>query len=265
MAVQRLFQQHIRTIPSLNPAYWSFAIIGRLRRPFILSFDDLRQFPAQSQRSVIACVATSSHRPLLGEALWRGVPMSALLAEIDLDPAARFARVHAADGYTTVLPLDALANTLLAYEMDGAPLPSEHGFPARLIAPGLHGYKMPKWVERIELTDTPDGGFWESRGWSLHGAADVKAAFLSHEHHTDGSLTLSGVAYSGAQPVASVSVSIDGGDWMPVSFTQDDPHALARWQVDWTPSGLGDYHARVRAYAVNTPKHAEHARVIRIR
>src|SRR5690606_27442530 len=124
----------------------------------------LRRFPTETRRCAIACAGMSRHRPLLGEATWRGVALRAPLDEIAIDDGAGFARIHAADRYTTVLTTDQLADTLLVYEMDGAPLPPAHGFPVRLIAPGLHGYKMPKWIERIELTNSSDGGFWEARG-----------------------------------------------------------------------------------------------------
>lgn len=259
----RLFHQHIRTTPPINQAYWSFAITGRVARPLILSFDDLRQFPTETLRCAIACAGTSSGRPLLGEAIWRGVPLRALLADVTVGSSARYARVHAADGYTTVLPLDQLANALLVYEMDGTPLPLAHGFPARLIAPGLQGYKMPKWIERIELSDSADGGFWESRGWSLDGTAGVKAAILSHNTTADGGLALVGIAYAGKHTITSVEVGVDGGGMMPVTFAPAEPFALTHWQIDWTPPGAGDYEIRVRATSGIAA--AEHARIVRVR
>ncbi len=258
-----LYQQSIRTIPQVHPGHWSFAVIGGVRHPLILSYDDLLTFPTQTIRAAIACAGVSKDRPLIGEAVWRGVPLQSLLDELVIAPEMRFARIHAADGYTAVLPLDRLANTLLAYEMDGAALPPEYGFPARLIAPGLFGYKMPKWVERIELSDSPDGGFWESRGYSLEGAATVKVALLSHEQNADGSVTLTGAASSGFHPVRSVHVSIDDGDPMPVAFTLDTPFALAHWHIDWEPPYPGDYLVRVRATDGITD--AEHTLVIRSR
>lgn len=261
----RLFQQYISTIPQINVSFWSFAITGAVRRPLILSFDDLRQFPTETLRCAIACAGTSRSRPLIGEALWRGVPLRALLDEVTPNAGVQYARIHAADRYTTVLPREQLADTLLVYAMDDAPLPPAHGFPARLIAPGLHGYKMPKWIERIELTESPEGGFWEARGWSLDGVAGIRTAILNHEQADDGSITLSGIAYAGARRIASVRVSIDGGDSMPVPFIQDDPFALAHWQTEWTPPGIGDYRVEVCAYAVNLLKSAEHAVVVKVR
>jgi DMSO/TMAO reductase YedYZ molybdopterin-dependent catalytic subunit len=260
-----LFQQYISTIPQTTADYWSFAIIGRVRRPLILSFDDLRQFPSETLRCAVSCAATSHGRPLIGEALWRGVPLRALLDEVTIADAARFACIHAADRYTTVLPLDQLAATLLVYEMDGEPLSPRHGFPARLIAPGLHGYKMPKWIERIELTDTADGGFWESRGWPLDGAAGIKAAILSHEQNDDGSIALSGIAYAGSRAITSLEVSIDYGDPMPVPFSQDDTFTLTHWQTRWTPPGIGDYRIAVCVCAAGSRAPADHSVIVKVR
>ena len=258
-----MYQQSIRTLPLIHLNHWSFAIIGGVRTPLILSFDDLSAFSTQTLRCAIACAGVSRDRPLIGEAVWRGVPMQALLDELVIAPDVRFARIHAADGYTTVLPLDRLAYTLLATEMDGAPLPPEHGFPARLIAPGLHGYKMAKWIERIELRASSEGGFWESRGFSLEGEATVKVAVLSHEQAANGAISFAGIAYAGTRPIKSVQVSIDNGDWMPVPFVQDDPIALAHWQIDWTAPNAGDYH--IRARASDGGSDAEHALVVRSR
>ncbi|MCZ2095065.1 MAG: molybdopterin-dependent oxidoreductase [Anaerolineae bacterium] len=255
----RLYQQHIRAILSINPDYWSFAITGRVRRPLILSFDDLRQFPTETLRCAIACAGMTSHRPL-GEATWRGVSLRALLDSITIDDGARRPR-HAADRYTTVLTIEQLAGTLLVYEMDGAPLLPR--LPARLISPGLHGSHMPKWIERIELSDSSDGGFWEARGWSLDGTAGVKAAILSHEPQANGSIALTGVAYGGIQPITTVEISVDGGGWMPVAFTPAEPFALTHWRAEWLPPGAGDY--EIRARAASRSARAEHARVVRVR
>jgi DMSO/TMAO reductase YedYZ molybdopterin-dependent catalytic subunit len=261
------FRQTIRAVPAIRPEFWSFAILHRVGaagapRPLILSFANLMTFPTESRRVTIACAGTSADRPLIHEADWRGVPLQALLAEIDLAESVRYARIHSADGYTAVLPFERLAECLLAYEMDGAPLPAEHGFPARVIAPGLYGYKMPKWVERIELSDTPSGGFWESRGYALDGAAGVRVAILGHEQ-AGGAVALRGVAYAGSQTPESVAVSVDGGGWMPVAFTPGEPFALSHWRIDWTPPGAGDYAIRARAQAGSM--RAEHHYVVRVR
>jgi hypothetical protein len=241
------FHHQIRTIPSINPNFWSFAITGAVRHPLILSYADLQALPAQTFHSVIACAGMSKDRPLIGEAIWRGVPLITLLDEVIAGSSVRYAHIHSADRYTTVMPLDRLAQAFLVYEMDDAPLSPEHGFPARLITPGLSGYKMAKWIERIELSASSEGGFWESRGWSLEGTARVKAAILSREQRPDGNINFSGIAYAGERPITRVQISIDGGDWMPIPFTTDE--ILTRWQIDWMPPHAGEYEVRLLASA----------------
>ncbi len=255
------YQQQIRDIPAVNPNFWSFAITGQVQRPLILSLADLLALPTQTVLCAIACAKPGKDSPLIGEATWRGVPLRALLNQVVIDPSVRYARLSAADGYTTVLPIERLASTLLAYEMDGAPLPLEHGYPARLIAPGLHGYKMAKWIERIELRDSADGGFWESRGFSVDGEASVKAAILVSTPSING-VTLTGIAYAGLRQIESVQVSIDDGDWMPVPFQPGNPTTLTHWQIEWTPPASGTYHARVRASSASNS--AEHSLVVRV-
>jgi len=85
-------------------------------------------------------------------------------------PAARYARFITADGYSTSLELEWLDEAVLAYAMNGVPLPAEHGFPLRLVMPNLYGYKMPKWITQIEFTDKLHLGFWEARGWAQEGS-----------------------------------------------------------------------------------------------
>jgi hypothetical protein len=260
-----LYQQSLRTIPAVNPNFWSFAITGAVSRPLILSYADLQTFATRRVRVAVVCAGTSADRPLMGEALWRGVPVSSLLDELTINPAARYARVHAADGYSAVLPLKRLANALLVFEMDGAPLPPEHGWPARLIAPGLHGYKMPKWIERVELTAAPDGGFWEARGWPLDGVAGLRAAILDYAPKLadPAVIALSGVFHSADPTATAIQMSVDGGGWMPISFTPGEPFTLTRWQIDWTPPGAGDYCVRVRAQHGNESD--ENSLVVRVR
>jgi DMSO/TMAO reductase YedYZ molybdopterin-dependent catalytic subunit len=259
-----LYQQSVRSTPQIHLHHWSFAITGGVRHPLILSYDDLLSFPTQTIRAATVCAGVSQDRPLIGEAVWRGIALQTLLDELEIAPQMRFARIHAADGYSTVLPIDRLANTLIAYEMDSEALAPEHGFPARLIAPGLFGHKMPKWIERIELRDSSEGGFWESRGYSLEGDATIKVGIFSHEQNANGSIRLTGAAYSGIRPIRSVNVSIDGGDAMPIAFRQDDPFALAHWHIDWTPPGAGDYHVSVSAKD-KANRYADHRLVVKVR
>ena len=262
-----LFRQHFRHIPPINVNYWAFAIGGAVRHPLILSHADLLALPTVEVGCTIACAGHSPDQPLLGDGVWGGVPLSTLLAEVDIDAAARFALVHSYDGYSAVLTLDKLRDSLLALTLDGDPLPHDHGFPARLIAPGLGGYKLPKWVTRIELTGSAGGGFWESRGLPLDGAVTPVAAILDLAPTESGSILLSGAAYAGDRPITRIEIRIDGGAPMPIAFEVGGPSRWTRWQIDWTPPAPGDYAVQVIASADGLPPTgaARHTIVIRHR
>jgi hypothetical protein len=137
---------------------------------------------------------------------------------------------------------------ILVLEQDGLALSPEQGHPARLIVPGLFGYKMPRWVTRIELTDIPRG-FWEARGWNGDGVVPAVAA-ISRPYsraRVQGTVILEGFAYGGEERLTAVEVSVDNADWMPVEFTPARPVSLERWQTVWRPRAPGDYYVRVRA------------------
>lgn len=253
----------MKTIPTVQRAYWSFAITGGIKQPLILSYDDLLTYPTETQRVAIACSSVTTDHFHIGEPLWRGVPFQTLLADLEIDPAALFARIHAADGYVTVLPLETVRGALLVYEKDGAALSPDDGFPARLIAPGLAACDMPKWIERIELSASQAGGYWEAHGKTIPAESNVVAVLRDPLPALGGALTLNGVAYAGARPVTSVEVSIDGGDWMPVPFTPADPFSLTYWRIDWTPPYAGDFHVRLRAS--DGTASAEQARIVEVR
>jgi DMSO/TMAO reductase YedYZ molybdopterin-dependent catalytic subunit len=212
-------------------------------------------------RCAIACSSVTTDHFHIGEPLWRGVPFRSLLSELDVDSSAQYARIHAADGYVTVLPLESLNEALLVYEKDGAALSPDDGFPVRLIAPGLAACDMPKWIERIELSDSATGGYWEAHGQTIPAESSVVAVLRDPLPTPDGALTLNGVAYAGARPVESIEVSIDGGDWMPVPFTPAERFSLTHWHIDWTPPFAGNFHVRLRASDANGAL-AEQSRVI---
>lgn len=242
-----LFQQHKGQVPLISAEDWSLRFEGLVENPFTLDYARLKEFPAQESVCALGCISDPPGGRLLGEALWRGVPLQALIARAGMRPEAQFAHLHASDGYVTSIRLLHLNYALLAYAMNGAPLRPEHGFPARLLVPGLYGYKMPKWVKQIVFSAVPLAGFWESQGWSPEGVAQTMAAIRSVRQNAAGGVTLSGVAYAGARTLRRVEISVDGGAWMPVLCRADGVFALAHWQIDWMPPGRGAYVFKVRA------------------
>lgn len=247
--INHFFQQQIRPTPTVNTAYWSFVLRGLVDIPLFLSYNDLLALPAVEIPCAIACIGSPPDGSLIESALWRGVRFQTLLDEIIVQPNAHFANFYAADGYVTSISLDKLPEALLVYDMNGKPLAPEHGSPARLVVPGLYGYKMPKWIQRVELTAEPVLGIWEQRGWSASGEVQTTSAILSPQHleTTKGVITFSGIAYAGNRTITNVELSIDNGPWMPAPFYQESPNHLARWEIDWMPYAPGDYQVQVRA------------------
>jgi hypothetical protein len=246
-----LFKQHIRAIPSINSAYWSFAISGRVQRPLILSYADLLAYPAEDVPCALVCIGGSG---LLGEALWRGVRLGSLLAEVEIAPDAHFASAHSADGYHAGCSLDLLRQAWLITHMDGAPLPPEHGFPARLLLPGHAGHHMPKWILRIDLANVPQPSFWQV-------AEDrplVSVVLRRAEMRRDGIVRLSGHAYA-PRTLIELAIQFDDGAPHPVETLPATAGGMIPWQFAWTPPYPGDFHIRLSA------PHARHyAAILRV-
>lgn len=257
---------HLRQ-PILNPLHWALTIGGMARHPLILSYSDLQQFRVQSVACAVLCAGSPFDESLIEQAEWTGVPVSLLLDELEIDSGAAYAVLHSASGYSTSLPLDWLRRGILALHQDGSLLQPEQGYPARLIVPGLYGYKMPRWITRIELTHTPSG-FWEGRGWTDDGAAPITAAITQPRPHAAaarGEVLLQGFAYSSFAPLNSVEISVDGADWMPVDYLPVLPARLSIWRAAWSPPRPGEYHIRARAAAADsTASAAPHSLIVSV-
>lgn len=235
-------------LPQINPAYWGFMLGGLVRVPLMLSYADLLTQPAAELICTLGCAGNTT-QPNFYQSLWRGVLLSTLLDQVTLLPYAEHAHIFAADGYRTSIPLDRLRNAALVYARDDRPLTPEAGFPVRLIAPGLYGYKMPKWIQRIELRPEPLIGTWEQRGWSTEGIVSTTAAITHPRHRAtfEGRVTFAGTAFAGDRPITQIEISINDSAWMPVDFTAQPPQRLINWLIEWTPPTSGNYRVQARA------------------
>lgn len=224
-------------------------IDGMVVRPLTFTYADLLQFTLVELPCTVACIGNRPGGTMIANAVWTGVPLSLVFGEVGVSNRARYARFEGADGYVTGLPLAYLEQAIIAYQMNGQPLPLEHGYPARLIVPGFYGYKMPKWITKVILSDQPVEGFWEARGWSADGKVQTTAAILAPRNleRLHGAVMLNGYAYAGERAITSVEVSIDGADWMPVEVQRRSRYEWAFWQTLWTPFAAGDYLIKVRA------------------
>ena len=158
---------HYGTVPDVDLERWRFTVRGAVERPFEIDWETLRSLPRRDTPCDIHCVTRWSRY----DNVFGGVPVQDLLQRAGVRPAARFALVHAEQGFTTNLPLEDLdrPENLLALTHDGDPLTPEHGGPVRLLVPHLYFWKSAKWIRRIEFATSDHPGFWEVRGYHNRG------------------------------------------------------------------------------------------------
>jgi len=239
--------------PDIDPATWGLRVEGAVDRPFTLRYRELRSMPAVEQIQTLECISNKVGGKLISTARWVGVPMRDLLDRAGVRPGALEVVSRSVDGYADSIPLEDATRptTLIAIGMNGRVLPREHGFPARLLAPGYYGMKQPKWLGSIEVVDRPFQGYWEERGW-------IKRAVVKTMSRIDtprdgatvgGVVTVAGVAFAGDRGISRVELSVDGGrSWDEAQLeTELSPFAWRRWRYGFRPSGQGRQEILVRA------------------
>ena len=202
--------------PSVEVSGWSLKIDGLVERPTTFVYADITALPAYSDYYTLQCISNTVGGELWGNAHWKGVRLVELLARVGLKPGIRKVVFHAEDGYTDSIVLDAALrpDTLLAYEMNGEPLTKEHGYPARLLIPGIYGMKNVKWITRIELVDYDFKGYWMQRGWSDPSPYNTSTRIdvpASRAQVGVGEVALGGVTFAGHRGIQKVEVSLDDG------------------------------------------------------
>ncbi|MGW5386644.1 molybdopterin-dependent oxidoreductase [Nocardia sp. NPDC003963] len=242
-------------VPALTSADWRLRIHGMVEREIEFTMDDLLRRPAVEKVITLTCVSNEVGGDLVGNARWIGYPLADLLAAAGVRPDADMVLSTSADGFTAGTPVAALTDgrdALLAVGMNGEPLPVEHGYPARMVVPGLYGYvSATKWVVDLEVTRFDRAqAYWTRRGWSAFGPIktasriDVPAAFGSV---AAGPVTVAGVAWAQHRGVAAVEVQVDDGPWQPAEPAPE--YSLDTWR-QWTwrwDARPGTHTLRVRA------------------
>nr|WP_246462081.1 molybdopterin-dependent oxidoreductase [Nocardia transvalensis] len=242
-------------LPALTSADWRLRIHGMVDRAVEFDFDRLRGHAAVERILTMTCVSNEVGGSLAGTARWIGYPLAELLAEAGPHPDADMALSRSVDGFTAGTPLSALTDgrdALLAVGMNGEPLPIEHGYPARLIVPGLYGYvSATKWVVDLEVTRFDRASaYWTDRGWSDRAPVktasriDVPAAFAAVPA---GRTTVAGVAWAQRRGIATVEVRVDDQPWQPATLAPEySSDTWRQWTWDWTATP-GTHTLRVRA------------------
>ncbi|MCS6871551.1 MAG: molybdopterin-dependent oxidoreductase [Anaerolineae bacterium] len=248
-------QYDYRNTPALDARTWSLRVDGLVESPMTFRLDELRAMPAISDVRTLECISNQTGGDLIGNLEWRGVPISEIVARVQPKAQATHVKLEAADGYTTSVATEWMLQpqTILAYELNGAPLTAAHGFPLRVHIPGLYGQKMPRWLTHIQFIDYDYRGYWESRGWSNVAAMRTKSIIHTPSENAvlqaGAQVVIQGIAVAGARRIVKVEVQIDDGEWMSAALVPSGatPLAWTQWYVMWTFPAPGVYRIGVRA------------------
>ncbi len=241
--------------PRVQVSSWQLSIAGLVDRPRTYGFDDLRSMTAVTQETTLSCISNPVGGGLQSNAMWTGIPLADLLAEAGPGDGVIEVLVTSVDGYSDTFSIDKAMerSTLVAYEMNGEPLPQRHGYPARILVPGLFGEKSVKWVTRIELVDFDAQGFYEQQGWGPEFVVPTRSRFtepdLSQPLDIGATTALRGTAFAGDRGVTSVEVSTDDAKtWNTAELEYSgSPMAWVLWRYDWRPERAGEVSLVVRA------------------
>jgi DMSO/TMAO reductase YedYZ molybdopterin-dependent catalytic subunit len=293
---ERFFVRDHTATPVIDARTWTLRLWGDGLRgsptqadPICLSYEHLRSLPSVEVPALIECAgngrslfASQQRTPAagtpwglgaVGAARWRGVLLAEVLERAGIVPGAIDVMPWGLDAeYVTggvdygpvrrPLPVDkALADAILAYEMNGDPLPPDNGFPVRLVVPGWAGVASVKWVGQLQVSRQPLYSYWNTANYIVQGPAyptktplaaqGVKSVFeLAFGARLPARpQVLMGRSWSGAAPIKRVEVSSDGGvSWCPARLQPPNlPHAWVRWEYPWSPPGPGQYALQARA------------------
>ncbi len=241
--------------PSVDSATWRLQLDGLVKSPLNLSLDELMAMPSISYYHTLSCISNRIGGDLIGTTLWTGVPISYVLGMAELRDTAQELFIESFDGFYESVPMRDLMNdrTILAYAMDGMPLPQEHGYPLRIIIPGHYGMKQPKWIEHMEVLDHEGRGYWVERGWSAEAFVRTTSVIDSVSgdayDEASGTIPIGGIGWAGTNGISKVEVQVDDGPWAAAQLRAPalSPNTWVQWRYDW-PRVSGRHDFRVRAY-----------------
>jgi DMSO/TMAO reductase YedYZ molybdopterin-dependent catalytic subunit len=252
-------------VPSVDANTWRLNVKGLVRNgPLQFTYDELKAMSSVSEYATLECISDKIEGDLISTAYWKGVPLRSILEKAQILPEAIYVVFRCVDGYDVGIPLDRglMEGTILAYEMNGVPLPAEHGYPVRAIVPGLYGMMNAKWITEIELVDRIYEGFWQRRGWANNAKYQThsKIVFpgdalrnrfeeLSTNIAVGNKSPIAGIAFAGDRGISKIEVSTDGGNtWQTAAIKGPlSINSWVLWALDWIPQSRGRYNIVVRA------------------
>ncbi|MFI5931576.1 molybdopterin-dependent oxidoreductase [Actinoplanes sp. NPDC051494] len=243
------------TVPRIDVSTWRMRIHGMVGREVELSFDDLLKRPLIERDITLNCVSNEVGGPYVGTARWLGVPLAPLLAELGVDPAADQLVARSVEGMTIGTPVATIndgRDAMLVVGMNGEPLPLEHGFPVRMLTPGLYGYAGAcKWITDLELTTFADyDAYWVKRGWGARGPVKTASRIDKPQPFAklDGpTVTIAGVAWAQGRGIRNVEVRVDDRAWAKADLLPvPSSDTWVQWRYNWD-STPGPHTFAVRA------------------
>ncbi|GAA1469240.1 putative oxidoreductase [Microbacterium thalassium] len=243
-------------VPAVDPARWRLVVDGLVDQPVDLGFDDLIGRGLQEYSITLTCVSNEVGGELVGTATWWGVPVRDILRIARPQDGADMVLSRSVDGFTASTPLDALTDegidAILAVAMNGEPLPLEHGFPVRMIVPGLYGYvSATKWLTRLTVTTfAEDEAYWTPRGYAARAPIKFSSRIDTPRPGTRveaGRVAIAGVAWAQTVGIERVEVSIDDGPWTAARLsTPVNADTWVQWTIPWDAEP-GAHYVSVRA------------------
>ena len=248
------------SVPRVDLEKWRLRISGMVDHPQVFTYTDLTAMPAQEADVTMTCVSNEVGDKLVGNARWLGIPLPALLKLAGVKDGATQVIGRSVDGFTVGFPTEVALDgrmSMVALGMNGEPLPLEHGFPARLLVPGLYGYvSATKWLTEINLTTLEAfDAYWIHKGWAKQGPIKTESRIdvpSKGKTLTAGPNAIAGVAWGGIRSISKVEVRVlptgtRDGPWMTARLSDALSQSTWRqWVVEWDAQP-GSYEITVRA------------------
>jgi DMSO/TMAO reductase YedYZ molybdopterin-dependent catalytic subunit len=242
-------------VPLLTADKWQLRIHGMVDREVTVNYDELLHGALVERDLTLMCVSNEVGGNLTSNARWLGLPLAPLLKQAGPSSNADMVLSKSSDGWTAGTPLDVLTDgrdALLAIGMNGVPLPVEHGFPVRMVVPGLYGYvSATKWVVDLEVTRFDQAqGYWTPRGWSPMGPVKTSSRIDvpgNGDHVKPGTVALAGIAWAEHRGIKGVQVRIGNQPWVNATLgAEDSVDTWRQWYYRWN-AAPGKYQVQVRA------------------
>jgi DMSO/TMAO reductase YedYZ molybdopterin-dependent catalytic subunit len=250
-----LVSKNLFSDPVVNGKTWNLTITGEVAQPYTLNYAQLSAMPMKKQYESMMCISNEVGGQYMSNALWEGIPLADLLQKAG-GPKTGASKVvlYAADDYSDSIHLSKALEptTLVALRMNSVTLPQGHGYPARLLVPGIYGMKHVKWITRIKVVNQDYQGYWQTRGWSdaapIRLTSRIDTPYAGTTLQAGKQTYIAGVAFSGNKGISEVDVSLDRGQtWQRATLKQPlSALTWVLWELPWTPTA-GIHTITVRA------------------